>query len=66
MMCIFCSRPKTQCAGWRSCNNAKYDAAKINKTEWEEKERERELRAKTEPANVIRTKRPTSEDGHLL
>jgi hypothetical protein len=64
--CVFCDRPKTMCAGWRSCPEAKYDAAKINRQEWEEKERERERRAKTEPANVVRTKRPASEDGHLL
>jgi len=65
-MCIFCERPKRMCAGARSCPEAKYDAAKINKAEWDEKERERELRAKTEPADVVRTKRPASEDGHLL
>ena len=56
--CVFCQRPKTQCSGWRSCPEAVYKAAKVNREEYLEKEGERESRAKTEPANVVRTKRP--------
>ena len=65
-ICVFCDRPKTQCAGWRACPEAIYDAAKINRREWEQKEQERERRARTELPDVVRTKRPASDDGHLL
>jgi len=65
-VCIFCERPKTQCSGWRSCNKSVYESAKVNREEYLQKEQERELRARTEPPNVVRTKRPTTEDGHLL
>jgi hypothetical protein len=65
-MCVFCNRPKTQCSGWRSCSQAVYEAAKVNRQEWEQKEKERELRARTEPPNVVRTQGPTTEDGHLI
>jgi hypothetical protein len=54
------------CAGYHACNESVYESAKVNRQEYLEKEQEREARAKTEPADVIRTKRLASEDGHLI
>lgn len=66
LVCVFCERSKIMCAGYHACNESVYESAKINRQEYLEKEQEREVRAKTEPANVIRTKRLASEDGHLI
>lgn len=64
--CVFCDRPKRMCAGSRSCTPAILATAIANKGDWEEKERQRRLRAAYQPADVVNTKRPAAEDGTLL
>jgi hypothetical protein len=66
LVCVFCDRAKRMCAGYRACQPAQLETAKINAGDWKKKEEERIARATTQPADVVNTKRPSGPDGTLL